>query len=224
MSYLLRALIIFKATRLSLNLTRIEAGASVSGFGVVHARALCIWPTWGFRSQRNHSRLGLVSTSGDLKSMVPCVLCHLLGPGTFKLMSSLCKCQVFWVAEEKVSKMHMENVVGQTLPPFSTGFKETWVQSELTCPGHLVHGERLRTEIWSLRTESLLFSMQEVRGLNSVMFKVTSSLCSPPTAHLPTTGLGKKSFPPRCPCHCFRAHLHVPLSVLRPPLFGSLWG
>lgn len=85
----------------------------------------------------------MVPTSGDFKFMVPC---HLLGPGTFKLMISLCKCQVFWVAEEKVSKTHMVNVVGQTLLPFSTGFKETWVQSELTCPGHLVLGE-LKTEI-----------------------------------------------------------------------------
>lgn len=147
MSYLLTALIIFKATRLSLNLTRIEAGASASGFGLVHARARCIWPTWGFRSQRKQSRLGSVSTSGDLKSMVPCGLYHLLGPGTFKLMISLCKCQVFWVAEEKVSKMHMENVVGQTLHPFATDFKENWVQSKLTCPGHLMHGVRPRTEI-----------------------------------------------------------------------------
>lgn len=38
-SYLFRALIFSKATRLSLNLTRMEAGVSARGLGLVHARA-----------------------------------------------------------------------------------------------------------------------------------------------------------------------------------------
>lgn len=35
--------------------------------------------------------------------------------------------------------MHVKDVVSQAFHPFSTGFKETRVQREVTCPGHLVH-------------------------------------------------------------------------------------
>lgn len=57
-----------------------------------------------------------------------------------------------------------------------------------------------------------------------MMFKITSRLCSPASTHFPTRGLGKETFPPRCPCHCFCAHLHAPLSVLRLPLLGVIVG
>lgn len=69
---------------------------------------------------------------------VLCVLHHLPGPGAFKLMAPLCECQLSRVTEENVSKMHVKDVVSQPFNPFSTGFKETRVQRELTCPDHLV--------------------------------------------------------------------------------------
>lgn len=118
-SFLLRVLIVSKATRLSRNLTRMEAGVSARRLGLVHARAL--WPTWGFRSQRNQSRWGVVSTSGGFMPTALCVLRHLPEPRAFKLVTPQWECQVSWVTEENVSQMHVEDGVRQALY-LCTGF------------------------------------------------------------------------------------------------------
>lgn len=50
------------------------------------------------------------------------------------------------------------------------------------------------------------------------------NLCWPSTAHLPAGRVRKETFPLRCSCHFFRAHLHEPVSVLRPPSLGVTVG
>lgn len=83
-----------------------------------------------------------------------------------------------------------------------------------------------KTQNWdcALKREPVLLLLQEVTGLSSAAFKITPNLCGPSTAHLPAGRVRKETFPLRCSCHFFRAHLHEPVSVLRPPSLGVTVG
>ena len=101
--------------------------------------------------------------------------------------------------------------------PLTKGFEEPGVQREVTCPVAWGGGRRPRTRMQALRTGPWLLWGHDVKGLNSAVFRIPLSPCRLPTTHFRTRGLRKEAIPPRGSCHFFLAHLHVPLSVLRPP-------
>lgn len=165
--------------------------------------------TLGLHSGRPHAHRPVGRRSpawayGRSSSQAPCVHAGLLG-------------------HRGESQQHAdEELVSQAFHPLyssETGFREKWL-ARVTWWG----GEESRNWDPALKTEAALLLVQEVRGLNVATFKITSSLCLPPTTHLPAGRVRKETFPLRCSCHFFRAHLHDPVSVLRPPSLGVIMG